>query len=339
MDVFRPRRDAVATRIPAFARTDGGTLLAFAELRSTRADTGRIAIGVRRSTDDGASWGEVIRVVDEEACARNPVPVVRADGRILLLSCLDPVDAGTDGRPRGAVPTRVRVQHSDDGGETWSEPRDISQQVRRTGWRWYATGPGGVAPLARGRILIPANHAGSDRVHRAHTILSDDGGETWSVGGTVQSPGSNEGQLAQRPDGRVLLYLRNRVPGGKEFAISDDEGSSWRPGPEARELAGPVCQCDLLAVGDELFATTHRRGSRRSGLTVRRSRDGGETWPDAARVVCGASAYSDLAAMPGGRIGVLFERGRRISFRVLEGDAFRRTGGAHRDAARSEPHG
>jgi sialidase-1 len=323
VDVFRPRRDAVATRIPALVRAADGALLAFAELRSTRADTGLIEIGVRRSVDDGASWGAVIRVTDDGACARNPVAVVRADGRILLLSCLDPAEAGTDGRPRGTVPTRVRVQHSDDGGSSWSAPRDISEQVREPDWRWYATGPGAVAQLTGGRILIPANHAGRDRVHRAHTLYSDDGGESWSLGGRVDSPGSNEGQLAQRPDGRVLLYLRNRVPGGKEFSISDDQGETWQPGPEARELAGPVCQCDIIAVGDELFATTHRRGTRRSGLTVRRSRDGGETWPDAATVVCGASAYSDLTAMPDGRIGVLFERGHRISFRVLRRRDFR----------------
>jgi sialidase-1 len=323
VDVFRPRRHAVATRIPAIVRARDGALLAFAELRSTRADTGRIAIGARRSTDEGASWGAVIRVTDDAACARNPVPVVRADGRILLVSCLDPADAGTAGRPRGAVPTRVRAQHSDDGGMSWSEPHDISDQAREPDWRWYATGPGAVAPLASGRILIPANHAGRDRVHRAHTLHSDDGGESWSLGGRVDSPGSNEGQLAQRPDGRVLLYLRNRVPGGKEFAISDDEGASWHPGPAAPELAGPVCQCDIIAVGDELFATTHRRGARRIGLRVRRSRDGGETWPDAATIVRGASAYSDLTAMPDGRIGALFERGRRISFRVLRREDFR----------------
>ena len=282
-----------------------------------------MAIGMRRSTDDGASWGAVIRVTDDTATARNPVPVVRADGRILLLSCLDPVDAGANGRPRGQVPTRVRVQHSDDHGRSWSAPRDISEQVRRPEWRWYATGPGAVTRLASGRLLIPANHAGRDRVHRAHALHSDDGGESWALGGGVDSPGSNEGQLAQRPDGRVLLYLRNRVPGGKEFAISDDEGASWRPGPAAPELAGPVCQCDIIAVGDELFATTHRRGTRRIGLTVRRSRDGGETWPDAARVTRGTSAYSDLASLPDGRIGVLYEHGRRIAFRVLRSTDFR----------------
>jgi len=317
--VFRPGRDAVATRIPAIVGRDG-VLLAFAELRSTRADTGRIAIGLRRSTDGGASWGALRRVTDDTACARNPVPVVRSDGRILLLSCLDPAEAGRDGRPRGAVPTRVRLQHSDDGGLTWSDPRDLGDSVRRADWGWYATGPGAVAPLASGRILVPANHRTRDRVHRAHAIWSDDGGDTWHLGGTVPSSGNNEGQLAQRSDGSVLLYLRNRV---KEFAVSADEGATWRAGPAAPELAGPVCQCDLLAVGDELFATTHRRGSARVGLRVRRSHDGGETWPDVAIIARGASAYCDLVAMPGDRIGALFERGRRICFRVLERGQFR----------------
>lgn len=323
MDVFRPRHEAPATRIPAVVRTRPGTLLAFAELRSSRDDTGPIALGLRRSLDGGASWGGPIRLTDGVDCARNPVPVVLAGGRILLVSCLDPAQAGRDGRPRGAVPTRIRLQYSDDDGVSWSEPRDLGEQARRPDWTYAATGPGAVQQLASGRILIPANHRARDRVHRAHTLISDDGGEHWTLGADVDSPGANEGQLAQRPDGSVLFYVRNRIPGGKEFAVSDDEGATWAPGPAASELAGPVCQCDLLAVGDELFATTHRSRSRRWGLVVRRSRDGGLTWPDAAIIARGPAAYSDLVALPDGRIGALFERGRRITFRVVSPRDFR----------------
>lgn len=312
--VFRPGRDSPATRIPALARTGAGTLLALAELRATRADTGRIAIGLRRSLDGGASWGALIRVAEEgNSTARNPVPVVLASGRILLISCLDRVDR--TGSPLD--PTRVQVRHSDDDGLSWSEPLDITEQVREPGWRWYATGPGSVAPLASGRIVIPANHSRGG-VHRAHALLSDDEGATWRLGGTVESALSNEGQLAQRADGSVLLYLRTRAPGGKEFAVSDDEGASWRPGPAALELAGPVCQSDLIAIGDELFATAHRHPTQRRGLGIRRSRDGGETWPEALRLVVGPAGYSDLVALDGDLLGVLFERGHRIVFRAID---------------------
>ena len=92
---------------------------------------------------------------------------------------------------------------------------------------------------------------------------------------------------------------------------------SWLPGPSAKELAGPVCQSDILAVGDELLATAHLHPRRRWGLRLRRSRDGGETWPDVAVLARGSAGYSDLVALPDGRIGVLFERGRRVAFRSI----------------------
>jgi sialidase-1 len=54
-------------------------------------------------------------------------------------------------------------------------------------------------------------------------------------------------------------------------------------------------------------------------MTVRASRDGGKSWPVTVPVDPGPSAYSCLAALPDGRIGLLYERGSsaRISFTVL----------------------
>ena len=53
---------------------------------------------------------------------------------------------------------------------------------------------------------------------------------------------------------------------------------------------------------------------KRELLTVRRSDDGGKTWARAMVLEEGASAYSSLALLTDGRLGVLFERGDRISF-------------------------
>ena len=118
---------------------------------------------------------------------------------------------------------------SDDSGLTWSEPREISDSVRKQGWRWYATGPGGVEQLAGGRMLVPCNHTHPRQKggSRSHTIYSDDGGETWQLGGQIDAPGTNEGQLAQRPDGAVLLYMRNQPHGRKQLAVSTDDGATW----------------------------------------------------------------------------------------------------------------
>ena len=65
-------------RIPATVRTKQGTVLAFAEARKhSRSDTGDIDLVLRRSTDGGRTWGDIITVWDDagNVCG-NPAPVV-----------------------------------------------------------------------------------------------------------------------------------------------------------------------------------------------------------------------------------------------------------------------
>ena len=54
--------------------------------------------------------------------------------------------------------------------------------------------------------------------------------------------------------------------------------------------------------------------TRRERLTVRVSEDGGTTWPVARVVHDGPAAYSSLAALADGAIGLLFERGDRSPY-------------------------
>ncbi|MFO1520647.1 MAG: sialidase family protein [Kiritimatiellia bacterium] len=76
-------------RIPALARTNAGTLLAFCEgRRNSSSDTGDIDLLVRRSADGGVTWGPPIVVWNDGAnTCGNPAPVVdTATGTIHLLS-------------------------------------------------------------------------------------------------------------------------------------------------------------------------------------------------------------------------------------------------------------
>src|SRR5262249_54585458 len=76
-----------------------------------------------------------------------------------------------------------------------------------------------------------------------------------------------------------------------------------------------------------VFSNPASKQARRN-MTVRASRDGGKSWSVAVPVDPGPSAYSCLAALPDGRIGLLYERGKsaRITFtafsrKVLEAGA------------------
>ena len=79
-------------RIPAIIRLPDGQLLAFAEGRVNGSnDFGDINIVLKRSSDNGKTWGPISTVVDyDKLQAGNPAPVVDLtdplfpDGRIFL---------------------------------------------------------------------------------------------------------------------------------------------------------------------------------------------------------------------------------------------------------------
>lgn len=64
--IFVARTDGYHTfRIPALAKSKKGTLLAFCEGRKlSGSDTGDINLILRRSTDGGTTWGNIITVWD-----------------------------------------------------------------------------------------------------------------------------------------------------------------------------------------------------------------------------------------------------------------------------------
>jgi sialidase-1 len=76
-------------RIPALVEASDGSILAFAEARKfSRSDTGDIDLVLKRSTDGGKTWGNIITVWDDnDNVCGNPCPVlVKETGRIILLS-------------------------------------------------------------------------------------------------------------------------------------------------------------------------------------------------------------------------------------------------------------
>ncbi|HEY0249318.1 MAG TPA: sialidase family protein [Gryllotalpicola sp.] len=319
--VFSSGVQASSTRIPALLACADGSLLAFAELRAEPGDAGYITIGLRRSSDGGASWGPTVVVCDDgvNTCG-NPVPVQLPGGRLLLVSTWnlagDTEQAILDGSAEDT--RRVYVQRSDDLGRSWSDPVEITEQVKRPSWRWYATGPGSVEVLPGGRILIPANHSDpayrGDAPYRSHAFYSDDGGVNWAIGGVVGVTGTNEAQHAPLDDGRVVLYMRDQLRGGKWLAVSGDGGrvfgQSWR-----MPFPGPACYGGILHLGgDALLVAHHAHRSARRGLTLRPSFDGGATWGRGAVVRETSSAYADLAMLPDGQAGILFEAAGDIVF-------------------------
>jgi len=316
-------------RIPSLIVSAKGTLLAFIEGRNEGHDSGDIGTVLRRSTDNGRTWGPEIVVWDDglNTCG-NPCPVVdEASGRIWLFMTWN---HGQDREPaiiRGV--SRFRrlpfLCYSDDDGMTWSKPVDLSETCREASWGWYATGPGIGIQLKkgkyRGRLVIPADHSYDDPEGKiaggpfgfgSHALISDDRGKTWRMSRPIR-PGCNECQVAELPDGKLVMNMRSyNGTFCRAVSYSGDGGETWSPIEHAYQLVESICQAGLLDYGEyrgrRLYLFSNPAVPvRRTHLTVRFSADGCRTWYAAKLIWPGQSSYSCLARLPDGRIGLLFE--------------------------------
>ena len=57
---------------------------------------------------------------------------------------------------------RVYLSRSEDDGQNWSPPKEITSAIKPADWNWYGTGPGNGIQLRhgphRGRLIIPCYH-------------------------------------------------------------------------------------------------------------------------------------------------------------------------------------
>jgi sialidase-1 len=331
-DVFVAGEQGYSTfRIPAVIATGKGTLLAFAEARRTGAgDAGDIDLVLKRSHDGGVAWSPLQVVGDNGPNTfGNPCPVIdRQTGTIWLLTTQN---LGTDREKdiiagTGQAGRTVWVLKSRDDGATWSAPAEITTSVKRPDWTWYATGPGVGIQMRTGRLVIPANHAiAVTATHQSHVIFSDDGGDSWQLGGSADD-GTNESQVVELADGRLMLNMRNHPPQPSNFrmvAMSRDLGRTWsRPSPDGA-LIEPPAQASLLRLTTAAAQDRNRllfsnpASTRRERMAVRLSYDEGASWPVLRIVHEGPAAYSSLVVLPDRSIGLLYERGTRSPYERL----------------------
>jgi sialidase-1 len=330
IDVFVSGLEGYNTfRIPAVAVTKKGTILAFCEGRkNSRSDAGNIDIVLKRGSDNGNTWQELQVVWDDgnNTCGNPCVAVDRQTGTIWLLMTWN---LGSDHEnqiieSKSKDTRRVYVTFSTDDGVTWAEPKEITADVKKADWTWYATGPGNGIQLRSGkyksRLIIPCDHieAGSKKYY-SHVIYSDDHGKSWRLGGSTPSDMVNECQAVELSDGRLMLNMRNYDPGKKFRAVSSstDGGRTWSKVTHDAVLIEPICQAgfiryrggDIHGKGRLLFSNPASK-DQRIKMTVRLSYDNAKTWPISKLIHSGPSAYSCLTTLKDFSIGLLYERGQ-----------------------------
>ena len=337
--VFESGKDGYGSfRIPAIARAADGGLLAFAEWRRNGvSDAGDIDLVCRKSKDGGKTWGDLNVIWDDggNTCG-NPSPVVLGNGRIVLLMTwnLGSDKEGQIERNQSVDTRRVFVTFSDDDGGSWSRPEEITSEVKKSGWGWFATGPCHAIvktrPPHKGRIVVPSNHSetGADGrpQSRSQLLFSDDCGASWSLGAVTEVSG-NESTAAELADGSIYLNMRHTVKGEpfRLYAISRDGGETFSEQGRST-LIEPVCQGSVMnlvkhgkASGILIFSNPSDTSKRRN-LLLQKSLDGGRTWESFMTIFKGPAAYSDIVLIGRNHIGVIFENGegkdpyQRISF-------------------------
>jgi len=195
------------------------------------ADFGNIDAVVKRSEDNGKTWGPEIVVLDDGPNSiNNQNPIVDPKtGRIWVWMH----------RGDAKVP-RIYLAYSDDDGKSWSKPKDMTEMVGsqiKSGCPPATPWPASGIVLERGkragRLIMSANQ---------RIVYSDDNGTTWRPGPNVNAnPG--ESRCAELTDGSLLFIGGGGAPVDRAALIVTDGGDGnvtkqWEP----KELVHVGCQ-------------------------------------------------------------------------------------------------
>lgn len=325
---------AAAFRIPGLVTTNKGTLLGVYDVRyNSSVDLQEhIDIGLSRSIDGGKTWEKMrLPLAFGEygglPAAQNGVgdPSILVDTKTNTIWI---VAAWTHGmgnqRAWWSSQQGMDVNHtaqlvlvkSTDDGKTWSEPINITEQVKHPEWYFLLQGPGRGITMEDGTLVFPIQYIGKDRIPNAGIMYSKDRGETWTIHNHART-NTTEAQVAEVVSGTLMLNMRDNRGGSRAVYTTSDLGMTWKEHESSRTaLPEPVCMASLISVKaadnvlgkDILIFSNPNTTNARKNITIKISLDGGNTWAHQLLLDEGENwGYSCLTMVDKETIGILYE--------------------------------
>ncbi|PVX50005.1 sialidase-1 [Balneicella halophila] len=340
-------------RIPGLITTRKGTLIAVYDIRhnSSKDLQGDIDVGMSRSTDGGQTWQPTDVVIDMGEYGRKPEklngvgdPSILYDEKnhTLWVAALwahgmnEKKMVWTGSRP-GMSPRRtgqlVLVKSTNDG-KTWSEPYNITSQVKNPDWQLLMQAPGRGVTVGDSVLVFPVQFKekldkpsidGETYTPFASIIYSKDRGRTWQIGSGAKA-NTMESQAIVLNDGNLMLNMRDihnkgndSKTNGRAIAFTDDFGATWTNHSTSNSaLVEPSCQASLIK--DEFLVDGNLRSivlfsnpaskAKRENMSIKVSLDDAESWlPKHTTLIDSGEGrgYSSLTKVDDEHVGILYE--------------------------------
>ena len=243
-------------RIPAIIVADNGNIIAIADNRYNHGgDIGAVQklmdIVYKVSKDGGYNWSSEKIMGDKstsfaytEAKNKGDALVFKAnDGDLVCMA----VSGGGFANATVKTPSRMVRSVSTDNGETWSDWKEVGQELIQTKVKTKFGAPKIFAPAGRGLTLKDGTFvaAMSAQNTAGNTIIiytySKNKGQTWEYGSAIENSGNNgtinePKVIAELDDGKLLMSVRNASGGGSQteytktknrmYAISTSTGAN-----------------------------------------------------------------------------------------------------------------
>ncbi|BDM65712.1 hypothetical protein NFHSH190041_31640 [Shewanella sp. NFH-SH190041] len=248
-------------RIPSLSETKHKILLAFIEKRDRQGDQSGNDLALKRSLDEGKTWGsEQLIYAQGNDSINNPTVVVADNNLITIMFNVIPKGYSLfSNLPKGSTIIKVKVMYSSDNGASWTDPIDITDKVVAPDSYLVNVGPGNGVAIANGqfagRVVMPSyakyspgrdiskTYALSIYNDRISEFMVNPGqnltqqqalelSEFWEIGNTNSRSLANEIAITEYGFNGKLYYLarqyQDKSAGGTTYDSSFNGGFDWQ---------------------------------------------------------------------------------------------------------------